>query len=129
MKHIAWSDDFKVGVEPIDRRNSHLIGLIQQAQEALLEDPYHICGCNLIDELIDYVSYHFANEEIWMSRRRYERLSGHVGDHLRCMSLIIDRNKQCRAGAISCLEMLSEIFNTLVPHIVSFDAGYTDAKE
>lgn len=128
MNHIQWSDKFLVGVELIDRHNRRMVELIMQAREVLLENPQHVSGCSLIDELVQYLFYHFATEEIWMRRRRYQKLTRHVEDHLRCTSLIVEKNKNCHAGAITCLQMLEEMFNMLVPHILSYDADYVHAR-
>lgn len=129
MKQIDWREDYSVGDEKIDRHNRHLVELMKQAQEVLLEAPRHIAGSNLIDEFVDYLFYHFASEEVWMRRRRLPQLSRHVEDHLRCTAVIVEKTKRYHAGAISPLEMLSEIFDTVISHVRSFDAAYASVKE
>lgn len=126
MGDIRWSDDFLIGVEFIDNHNKYFVELLAQAEEDLEQNQEDTGGRNGTDEVLDYIFFHFASEEIWMSRRKYPKLSRHMEDHLRCTSLMVEWNRKCHTGSVTAIEVLCYMFQALVPHITSFDAQYAD---
>ena len=73
MPIVEWNDSFLVGVEPFDEHHKHLVDLLNRSYNELEHDaPLESYG-ELLDELSDYVSYHFVREELWMMESSYFR--------------------------------------------------------
>ncbi len=81
MPFAEWSNEFSVGVEEIDRDHKRLLGLLNELQNAVeAGEDREVLG-KLLDELIHYVSYHFAHEEALFLRTNYPGYRAHERKH------------------------------------------------
>ncbi len=91
MAFFEWDDAFSVNVAEIDRHHKHLFGLINKLHEAI-ERSNELATLEavmreletvaaVLEELIDYASYHFSTEEHYMRRWAYAGESQHCDEH------------------------------------------------
>jgi hemerythrin len=91
MAFFEWEDSFAVGIADIDEQHRRLVGLISRLHEAI-ECSNRLATlasvmCELdtitavIDELIDYIHYHFSTEEKYMLAHAYPGYDQHKKEH------------------------------------------------
>ena len=91
MAFLEWNDGYSVNVERIDRQHRRLFELINQLHETMNEDEDRGAGAYLVreldtmakvlDELVDYASYHLSTEEKYMLEYEYPDYAKHKEVH------------------------------------------------
>jgi hemerythrin len=119
---LEWTDDLCIGIAEIDRHNRTLVDVINQVQEALGEDPPPPSPRMLVDDLLEYIIYHFATQEIWMDRGKYRKSFPHIQDHLKYTEVIIAANKECHVGKITANDVVALASSEFIRHIKQFDS-------
>ena len=75
-----WDPAWNTGVAEIDAEHQHLWQILRAFQDAYMEfGPAVTVG--VLDEMVDYTSYHFGNEERQLELRKYARLPEHKQAH------------------------------------------------
>ncbi len=125
MKRIEWRDEFSVGVEEIDAQHRQLIGLINELADAKGADGASDLVSDILSRLVDYVAYHFGNEEKYMVRFDYEDLVPHRQEH----RAFIRKVQDLRRGYLEDRETLSDdlsafLMEWLETHILGTDRKY-----
>ena len=119
-----WHRKLSVGVRQIDRHNRILYELLCRLRNASMKK----CRKNRlrfeVAELLDYMSFHFACEEIWMDHANYIRVDEHQKDHSHLISLLTDMQNELISGNLSALVNLSVLIETLTIHIKEKDANF-----
>lgn len=125
MPIVEWNDSFLVGVEPFDEHHKHLVDLLNRSYTELLNDaPMESCG-ELLEELSDYVSYHFVSEELWMMENSYSQYEQHIAEHNNYINHLHDFQQDYTQGkAETPLEIFTFLRRWLIEHILKSDADY-----
>jgi len=124
MPILEWNDSLLLGIDQFDEHHRHLVSLVNSANDTL-EAGDHDAVFKLLNELIDYATYHFAAEEFWMREYDYARLEAHEKEHEEFCVYVIEREVQFEAGNLSVLPELMEFLSTwLVEHIQISDGDY-----
>ena len=125
MPIVEWNDSFLVGVEPFDGHHKHLVNLLNRSFAELVHAaPLESCG-ELLDELSDYVSYHFVAEELWMMENSYPRYEKHIAEHNNYIRQLQEFQQDYRQGrAETSLEVFTFLRHWLIEHILTSDADY-----
>ncbi|TSK09141.1 MAG: bacteriohemerythrin [Geobacter sp.] len=81
----------------------------------------------LLDNLVDYATYHFNAEELWMMDMKYPEISAHIEEHAGFVKRLSDIQRSFAAGrpAVS-LEVLAFLSNWLKHHMRKADGKVTD---
>lgn len=125
VSKIVWQDAYSVGLPAIDEEHLRLINLINQFNEALVDEKAHEILVSTFDRLIDYSVEHFKNEEALMRSKQYEGLEAHIAEHQRLMETVMALNQEKR---YLFPKSVSEFLNMwLVDHILDCDMQYVDA--
>ena len=125
MPIVEWNDSYLVGIEDIDQHHRHLVQLLNDTYDAFTDGSHQEKLGGVLDELIDYATYHFACEERWMQDSSYPGLSVHREEHERFIGRIVEIQKDFHARRANLtLEVLSFLKNWLTSHILQNDAGY-----
>jgi diguanylate cyclase (GGDEF)-like protein/hemerythrin-like metal-binding protein len=94
MESFTWGTNFETGIQEVDDQHRKLVELINSLGTQLAEnDMADRHADNLLQELVNYAQYHFADEEELMVRYSLDRrhcdqhLSAHKGflDDVTCM--------------------------------------------
>jgi hemerythrin len=68
-----WQDSLNMGMEQLDAEHRHLFDLVEQLRPDNAQE--------LLEELVDHVVTHFANEHALMEYSRYPGLQQHLALH------------------------------------------------
>ncbi len=127
MALMQWQDSYSVGEPSLDADHKRLIAIINRI-DAAERDGAPVDW--VLDELADYVRYHFAREESALERSGYPDLVEHRAGHARFVEWLktLQRTYQLAPDARFYLaatvnEYLRE---WLTHHILESDMAYAD---
>jgi hemerythrin len=78
---IAWDDHYLIGVQRIDFEHHIFLDLINNFNEARLQDENIETLSNILEEIALYAKFHFRSEENMMRRIKYPKLTDHQKLH------------------------------------------------
>lgn len=134
---MKWKPGYAIGVDIIDAQHKRLFELADEA-EALLELPHYMDKYDdiitIVQELKDYVIYHFEEEEKLLLSIKYNKFFGHKVHHQDFISELnqmdiysIDENQ-----SEELLKITRLIVEWLISHVLVEDrvwAEYYKAKQ
>lgn len=130
---IKWKDDYKIGVEQIDKQHQKLFEIANEAYNLLKNDFCYDKFDQIIQilaELRDYAIYHFQSEENYMLSIGYKSYPLQKAAHdsfvekLNAVNLdSIDENQNQYI-----LELLDFIINWISDHILGADKLITQSS-
>jgi hemerythrin len=125
MPFIEWENSFELGVEQFDEHHNHLVGLINKIYDGYTTDaPSEEVGV-VLEKLIDYASYHFSAEELWMEKQKYPKLEPHVAEHEKFCHRVIGFWQDYNLGkTVLSLDVLTFLKDWLIDHILKTDSEY-----
>jgi hemerythrin len=82
MSFALWDASMSTGNDLIDDHHRHLIDLLNQLYEQITTGDISVPVEKIINELIDYATYHFAAEERYMRLYKYPQVESHLNTHL-----------------------------------------------
>lgn len=122
MPIVAWDVSLSVGNNVIDEHHRHLMGLLNKAYDEFCDKNSTVAMGPLLEELIDYATYHFAHEEKLMTVSCYPERAQHLEEHARFVKRVTEMQKDLVTGDVPfSLEILSFLRNWLVNHISKVD--------
>jgi hemerythrin len=135
MAFFEWNDDYSVGVETMDQQHQKLIGLINQLHEALEEDGGQQTTTaavdeldtiiSVLDELVDYSSYHLSTEEDYMREYAYPEYAEHRRTHGQFIDRIQTFKREFDEGeALLSREIIDFLRDWWTQHILKVDKKY-----
>lgn len=115
---IQWTDDLSVGVEAMDAHHKKLVDLINQLHAAMRSGKgAGVLGATL-EELGNYVEYHFSAEEKVMAKHGYSGLPKHKELHATFMASANDLRRRFSSGQQGLgSDVLTMLKDWLVNHI------------
>jgi len=125
MPIVEWNDRFVLGVQQFDEHHQHLVGLLNSAYDDFTADASAESVDAILDELVDYATYHFAVEEHWMREQSYPDVAEHAEEHERFVGRLTQMMKDLRQNKnLLMLEVITFLHNWLIEHILKVDAEY-----
>ena len=127
MHTIIWTDDFVLGIEPIDSHHQHFINLINTSVTYMTSNAPVTDVEDVLKELVAYADYHFTFEEAWMRECGFPHLGEHRKTHAAFSENVDGLQKQLCKGSSSARQELAEYLNFwLIDHIIICDSIYAD---
>jgi hemerythrin len=125
MSILVWNESFILGIEQFDEHHRHLVGLLNKSYDDFTTGTSHESFELVLDELIDYATYHFASEEYWMKKHQYPDLQQHQEEHNGFSRHIVETQKDYHGRkALLPLEVLVFLKEWWSDHILKTDAAY-----
>ncbi|MDR3579585.1 MAG: bacteriohemerythrin [Oryzomonas sp.] len=125
MSIFVWDESFELGIEQFDEHHRHLVGLLNKTYDDFTAGTSQESLGSVIDELIDYATYHIAAEEHWMKEQRYPDLQQHQEEHNGFTRRIVEIQKDYHGRKTNLsLEVLILLKDWLSDHILKTDAAY-----
>ncbi len=125
MAFIEWNESFQLGVQQIDEHHQQLVRIINRLYDN------HTMGAprenveEILNELVDYATYHFVTEEFWMEQHAYPGSDEHVTAHDEFSQQIAAMREKHQDGQSDLsLEVFTFLKNWLADHILRADAEY-----
>lgn len=126
-KMFNFDDEFKLGIELVDREHAQLVDMLNHVYDLLGEGKRAEARAYFNQALTDYIDVHFSDEEAFMAEIGYPHLEEHKRVHeqfkqnfysLKPM-IESDDNKAFR-------QALSDAFSWLLVHIGKSDRRYAN---
>lgn len=122
----VFKEEFRTGIDRIDEEHEKLFEIADRAYETLMDefipDKYDYI-VEILNELKDYATTHFKNEEEYMAGIGYRKLISHKVEHEEFIEKIMEYNldevDENQKGVI--LELLDFLNDWLVHHIIEND--------
>jgi hemerythrin len=121
-----WSPKYTVNHPPLDEHHHALFRLVDQLNEAILEERENEIIGQVLDALVDYTKMHFAAEEHLMRQVGYPGLPQHKEAHGRLVAQVQEFQDRFRNGDRSVTADITQFLMTdwLVKHIIGMDELY-----
>lgn len=121
-----FKDEFKTGIESIDREHKKLFEIADKAYETLMNDMIpdkYDYIVEILNELKDYAATHFRHEEEYMMSIKFKKLISQKVEHEEFIEKIsgYDLNHLDENQKDSILEILTFLNEWLVDHILKSD--------
>jgi len=125
MPFMEWDDTFELGIVEFDEHHKHLVNLLNIIFDGFTCEASYEELEAVLDELVDYATYHFAAEEHWMQVHAYPGLLQHSSEHERFCTRIVEFQQEFLNGkADLSLDVLQFLNNWLSDHIIKADGAY-----
>jgi hemerythrin len=87
---ISWEEKYSVGIAKIDEQHQKLFNYLNDYYESIASGKSSETISLTLKNLIDYASYHFKDEEDWMSTIPGYDASEHVAEHKYFISKVVE---------------------------------------
>ncbi|MBU0720917.1 bacteriohemerythrin [bacterium] len=78
---LEWNDGLSLGVKAIDEDHKKLLEIINRLSKAIDENATEDVLEGIFSDLNEYVSLHFAREELYMQQNKYQDIEEHKKQH------------------------------------------------
>jgi len=126
MSLMHWDESFSVGIEKFDEEHQQLVAMLNELFEAVQAGRGREGLGEIMDRLIDYTKFHFANEEHYLLKHGYPDLEAHKEEHRILTRQVEEMLRKYRSGATAMLsmEVLHFLKSWLTNHIKGTDKQY-----
>ncbi len=122
---IPWIKDYELGVALVDKQHRVLVDLINQLFAAMQGGKGRQTLQNVLDELVNYTTTHFADEEKLFLATDYPGKKGHLEQHKTFVDSISQFRSDFLAGKVVMgSETVAFLKDWLLKHILGTDKGY-----
>jgi hemerythrin len=122
---FEWQQEFSVGISSIDGQHRNLFRIAGELYSAMGAGQGRLAIRRILDQLVQYTSVHFANEERLMQQHGYPGYAAHKAEHDALTRKVLDFQSDYEKGRIlMTVELLQLLKAWLVHHIQESDAAY-----
>ena len=125
MPKLIWDDRFLIGIPQCDEQHQRLVSLLNRAYDAFVDNNDDQDVAWLLNELVDYATYHFISEEQRMVASNFPHYEMHKSAHDTFSNQVTIMYKNYRNGDTPLLSDIFSFLNDwLVTHILKVDAEF-----
>lgn len=125
MSIIEWDGTYSIGIKELDDHHQHLFTLINRAFDGYNRGMGDTSVKKLLDELLEYASYHFSAEEILMAEIAYPGIEEHHRQHDLLTDKVAEMMELYPTVGSGILASTLMFMNTwLTRHILQHDMEY-----
>lgn len=122
---FPWSDDLSVGVPRMDDQHRVLLRLINRVADLGASGASGAAIRNILNQLVEYTRFHFADEEKLMGSWGYPELEAHHKTHEAFVAEVVGLLERTGSGElIDATSLLRVLKEWLVRHIQGTDKKY-----
>ena len=124
---MKWQDDYNTGIASIDEQHQKLCDMLNELEKSMNSDNvYQVMG-KILKELVEYVKFHFQDEEKVMSRIAYPKLAEHKRIHKDLVDQIVKILLDMKNGKeLEAVELNIFLKKWLLNHILQEDKKFSD---
>lgn len=126
MDILVWDESISVHIPHIDQQHQKLIGWINSLDEAIAAGKGELVVAAVLQNLIDYVSEHFAQEEQLMISYDFPGLGKHRKEHDYFVQKLRDIQTGFQGGAVMGRSTYDFLTDWLICHIKGTDQKYSE---
>jgi hemerythrin len=122
---ILWDNSYSVGNNAIDTQHQKFISIINELYESFVDQTATLTIEKIINELIDYSTYHFKTEEELFEKYSYPNRVMHKAQHDEFTVKISGFKNEFLNGKINLtFQLMNYLRNWLLNHIKNEDQEY-----
>lgn len=122
---ILWDNSYSVGNKLIDSQHQKFISIINELYESFVDQTVSFNNEKIINELVDYSTYHFKTEEDLFEKHNYPDKEFHKIKHSEFTLKISEFKSEFLNGKINLtFQLMNYLRNWLINHIKSEDQEY-----
>ena len=128
MRHdMEWQKDYNTGITSIDEQHQKLCHMTSKLDAAMDSDEVNQMMGQILKELVEYVKFHFTDEEKIMKNLSFPDLERHKKLHKDLVTQVANILVDIKNGKdISALELVVFLQKWLIGHIVGEDKKIGD---
>jgi len=123
---IEWTDDLSVNIQEIDEQHKILVDLVNKLYKSIITQTEKNTVYDVLNELVQYTTIHFAVEESLMRIFDYPSYEEHKKHHEKLKKQVVDLQDkiwETTEDSIS-MELLHFLRGWLTKHIMKEDKRY-----
>ena len=125
MTDLVLSPVMKTGIKLIDEQHQMLISLVKDFEKAISREIDGVDIEEILQKLINYISYHFKAEEELMARNNYPDFSDHKQKHDELVKKVIGFHEKFKKGEQRLeKDILLFLKDWVINHITKADMEY-----
>lgn len=127
MGLLEWDESYSVKVEKCDEHHRKLFSLLNELHDAMKAGKGGQVIQSVVDALIDYTKYHFAEEEKLLEKTGYPALPSHRLQHQGFVRKVEEFAEDVKAGKVigQSIAISGFLDNWLSQHIKQMDRQYS----
>ena len=125
IEKIDWNPKYSVDIEEIDLHQKKMFELFNQLIDIKRSKNETKIYINMISEINDYSKLYFSTEEKYLKKEGYPDFSAHAKAHRQFIKSFISLRREISDDLENLSdEVIEELRNWLINHIVTFDSCY-----
>jgi len=133
MELLNWNDDkMGVGIKLIDNQHKKLLEIINKLATSINKNSQKNDLLPIVNELVEYASYHFTTEEELFDKFNYAESEAHISEHTHFIEKFLSMKNKILINKLyrekSAVETAEDIFifltNWFIEHVVGTDRKY-----
>ena len=125
MALFAWSNEYSVEVESIDKQHQKLFEMVNELHNAMKAGKGSLHTPEIVKRLAAYAQDHFAAEEGAMKRANYPDFASHRAEHDKLVGQVAEMAKGIGDGSVLTMDLQEFLCNWLKTHIAQCDKKYS----
>ncbi len=121
---LSWHDDYSVGVQHIDKQHRRLFDIANHVMTEIGRGDSREAVGEVVETLIAYTMYHFADEEALLERYGYPETDGHKQRHKRLIVQVREMRERLATDDVATNELLEFLHKWIVNHILIEDRKF-----
>jgi CRP/FNR family transcriptional regulator len=119
---LSWDPKYSIGIDVIDQQHQKLFDISNRFYAAWRQEVRGAALNRIFDELLEYTSYHFAEEERLMQQINYPALPQHRANHEELVELVNHYRARLKEGKAGAERQALEFVKTwLRAHVLDAD--------
>lgn len=119
---IKWDDHYLIGVQRIDFEHHIFLDLVNDFNEARLQDENIETLSNILEEIVLYAKFHFKSEENMMQKINYPELAEHKKLHYQLIDELGMKVFGIQTKLYSPQDVEEFLFHWFVNHVTHEDS-------
>lgn len=113
MDTISWNDSLSIGNDELDAHHKAILELIN----SLYDKEQHILPSKVLDDLIDFISYHFPEEQEFMEKINYPKTKEHLDEHDTFIEKVLEMTVQAFEDNLTIIDLRLFLMEWFKKHI------------
>jgi hemerythrin len=127
MIKIEWNENMLINVDSIDIQHKRLIDLTNTFYERVNEGYSREKMLELIQDLKDYMVYHFSTEELYLKQVKYAGFKRHKMEHDKFVETVLSFEERYKSGKLLLtVEIMNFIKDWVTNHIMGSDKKFSE---
>ncbi|MBJ6724563.1 bacteriohemerythrin [Geomesophilobacter sediminis] len=112
------NEEYRTALMQFEEHHDHLVEQLNSAFNLLVVGASIQTVENVLDDLVDYATFHFAYEDAWLAKHGYPR-NEHRMECVRFAESLSDIRKEYTGGRKPIVEILTFVKKWVTAHIAS----------